>query len=61
MKMKQPELKIYLKNKIRPIVVIVNDRKDFEAFIERVRNESIVIYGPIAFSRDEFRYAVLED
>lgn len=61
MKMKQPELKIYLKNKIRPIVVIVNDRKDFEAFIERVRNESIIIYGPIAFSRDEFRYAVLED
>lgn len=61
MKMKQPELKIYLKNKIRPIVVIVNDRKDFEAFIEKVRNESIIIYGPIAFSRDEFRYAVLED
>ena len=61
MKMKQPELKIYLKNKIRPIVVIVNDRKDFEAFIERVRNESIIIYGPIAFSRDEFRYVVLED
>lgn len=61
MKMKQPELKIYLKNKIRPIVVIVNDRKDFESFIERVRNESIIIYGPIAFSRDEFRYAVLED
>ena len=61
MKMKQPELKIYLKNKIRPIVVIVNDRKDFEAFIEKVRNESIIIYGPIAFSRDEFRYAILED
>ena len=61
MKMKQPELKIYLKNKIRPIVVIVNDRKDFEAFIAKVRNESIIIYGPIAFSRDEFRYAVLED
>lgn len=61
MKMKQPELKIYLKNKIRPIVVIVNDRKDFEAFIEKVRNELIIIYGPIAFSRDEFRYAVLED
>lgn len=61
MKMKQPELKIYLKNKIRPIVVIVNDRKDFESFIEKVRNESIIIYGPIAFSRDEFRYAVLED
>lgn len=61
MKVKQPELKIYLKNKVQPIVAIVNDRKDFEAFIERVRNESIVIYGPIAFSRDEFRYAVLED
>ena len=61
MKMKQPELKIYLKNKISPIVVIVNDRKDFESFIEKVRNESIIIYGPIAFSRDEFRYAVLED
>lgn len=61
MKMKQAELKIYLKNKVKPIVAIVNDRRDFEAFIERVRNESIVIYGPIAFSRDEFRYAVLED
>ena len=61
MKMKQPELKIYLKNKISPIVVIVNDRKDFESFIEKIRNESIIIYGPIAFSRDEFRYAVLED
>ena len=61
MKMKQAELKIYLKNKAKPIVAIVNDRRDFEAFIERVRNESIVIYGPIAFSRDEFRYAVLED
>ena len=51
-------LRIYLKSKRKPLVVMLNDEQyaDFKAALR----QNIVIFGPIIFSLTEFLYATLD-
>lgn len=51
-------LRIYLKSRRKPLVVMLNDEQyaEFKAALK----QNIVIFGPIIFSLTEFLYATLD-
>ena len=54
------EVKIYLKHKLRPFVMIFDNNHQKENFLQAVRTEDVITIGPITFLKNEIKYIILE-
>ena len=50
------KLKIYLKNKRKPLVFMLSSEKKVSGIIENLITSDLVTIGPITFARSEFLY-----
>lgn len=54
------ELRIYLKDVRRPIVLLLDTEKQLEDFYKELETHDIVKFGQVVFKRDEFLYCTME-
>lgn len=50
------KLKIYLKNKRKPLVFVLSSEKKVNNIIESLMTSDFVTIGPITFAKSEFLY-----
>lgn len=54
------ELRIYLKEKKKPLILLLDTEKQLNDFYEELETHDIVKFGQVIFRRDEFLYCTME-
>lgn len=50
------KLKVYLKNKRKPLIFMLSSEKKINNIVESLLTSDFVTIGPITFAKSEFRY-----
>lgn len=54
------ELRIYLKGKRGPLVLLLDNEKQMNDFYKELETHDIVRFGQVIFKREDFFYATME-
>lgn len=54
------KIKLYLKKRFRPIIIEIDSIRLLRELNQQLRTEDIIAFGPIIFSKNEFRYFTFE-